>query len=53
MNLFDESLLRIHATGGGAYKYHDVFERELKGKNVKLVKHDEMESLVNGMAFLL
>jgi pantothenate kinase len=30
MKLFDSSLERIHATGGGAYKYQDVFERELK-----------------------
>ena len=31
----------IHATGGGAYKYADLFEREFEGQ-VKLNKYDEM-----------
>jgi pantothenate kinase len=26
--LIDKSTEHIHATGGGAYKYHDLFERE-------------------------
>ena len=30
-----------------------MFESELKNHNVEFIKHDEMESLVNGMAFLL
>ena len=28
LNLIDESLERVHATGGGAYKYSDLFEKE-------------------------
>jgi len=46
----DESV--IHATGGGAYKYHDLFQKEFEGK-VKMCKHDEMQSLVDGMSFVL
>ena len=42
----------IHATGGGAYKYHDLFQSEFEGQ-VQLKKYDEMKSLVNGMTFLL
>ena len=42
----------MHATGGGAYKYQDLFEQEFEGK-VKLRKHDEMQSLVDGMTFVL
>jgi pantothenate kinase len=42
----------IHATGGGAYKYADLFEKEFEGK-VKLNKYDEMQSLVDGMIFVL
>jgi len=42
----------LHATGGGAYKYADLFEKEFKG-HVKLRKHDEISSLVNGMNFVL
>ena len=42
----------IHATGGGAYKYHDMFEEEFVNNGVKVLKHDEMSSLVNGMSFL-
>lgn len=49
----DPSLERIHATGGGAYKYQDVFEREFGHLGIQLQKHDEMESMVNGMAFIL
>ena len=42
----------IHATGGGAYKYSDLFEKEFDGR-VKLSKYDEMQSLVDGMIFVL
>lgn len=42
----------IHATGGGAYKYNDLFETSFGGQ-VKLQKHDEISSLVNGMSFVL
>ena len=30
-----------------------MFEQELKGLKIEVKKHDEMESMVNGMAFLL
>ena len=48
-NLVDKT---IHATGGGAYKYNDLFEHEFVNNEVKVKKHDEMSSLVNGMTFL-
>jgi len=43
----------IHATGGGAHKYADIFEREFVQKGVQVHKHDEMASMVNGLAFVL
>lgn len=51
--LVDENTRWIHATGGGAYKYNDLFEKEFGPMGVTLKKHDEMESLVNGMSFIL
>ncbi len=30
LNLIDASLERVHATGGGAYKYSKLFESEFK-----------------------
>lgn len=27
--LIDEQTIRIHGTGGGVYKYHDLFEKEI------------------------
>ena len=51
--MIDPSLERIHATGGGAYKYQTLFENEFGRQGVQLMKHDEMESMVNGMAFVL
>ena len=50
-NISDNNAI-IHATGGGAYKYADLFEKEFEGK-VKLNKYDEMQSLVDGMIFVL
>lgn len=44
---------RIHATGGGAYKYTDLFEQEFTQRGVQVLKHDEMASLVNGLSFVL
>lgn len=38
------------ATGGGAYKYADVFKERL---GVSLEKEDEMDCLVAGANFLL
>eukprot|EP01028_Stygiella_incarcerata_P004428 TRINITY_DN1971_c0_g1_i1.p1 TRINITY_DN1971_c0_g1~~TRINITY_DN1971_c0_g1_i1.p1 ORF type:complete len:421 (+),score=64.94 TRINITY_DN1971_c0_g1_i1:204-1466(+) len=40
----------VHGTGGGIFKYKKIFEEDL---GVKVVKHDEMESLVSGSVFLL
>ncbi|CDW79019.1 UNKNOWN [Stylonychia lemnae] len=51
--LIDKDSQHIHATGGGAYKYNDLFEEEFGQMGVQLKKHDEMESLVNGMSFIL
>jgi pantothenate kinase len=42
----------IHATGGGAYKYSEMIEHQFGG-HVKLRKYDEMQSLVDGMTFVL
>ena len=49
----DPSIERIHATGGGAYKYQELFENEFGKQGIQIMKHDEMESLVNGMAFVI
>lgn len=45
-------LIRFHekATGGGAYKFADVFKERL---GVSLDKEDEMDCLVAGANFLL
>ena len=43
----------IHATGGGAHKYADIFDREFSQRGVQVHKHDEMASMVNGLAFTL
>jgi type II pantothenate kinase len=51
--LVDSNTLQIHATGGGAYKYNDLMEKELTPLGIQIKKHDEMESLVNGMSFIL
>ncbi|GIL89535.1 hypothetical protein Vretimale_1901 [Volvox reticuliferus] len=42
--------MRVKATGGGAYKYADVFKERL---GVVLEKEDEMACLVSGCNFLL
>lgn len=52
-NLIDRTTERIHATGGGAFKYEELFAQEFGGTGVELVKHDEIASLANGMAFVL
>ena len=44
---------RIHATGGGAYKYTELFEQEFTQRGVQVLKHDEMASLVHGLSFVL
>lgn len=40
----------LQATGGGAYKFADLFKEKL---SVSLDKEDEMECLVTGANFLL
>ena len=40
----------IRMTGGGAYKYTELFEKEL---GLKICKEDEMECLIKGSNFLL
>lgn len=42
--------IRGKATGGGAYKYADLFKERL---GVSLEKEDEMDCLVAGANFLL
>ena len=42
--------LTIKATGGGSHKYQQIIEQRLK---VKIIKEDEMESLINGLNFLV
>ena len=44
---------QVHATGGGAYKYADQMEQTFGPMGVKIYKHDEMLSLVNGLTFIL
>ncbi|KAJ3374363.1 Pantothenate kinase 4 [Allomyces arbusculus] len=48
--LLEDDVPVVHATGGGAHKFHAQLEREL---GVTVVKHDEMECLVQGLNFLL
>lgn len=40
----------VAATGGGSYKYHDLFKTEL---GLEWTHVDEMEALIVGLAFLL
>jgi len=42
----------VHATGGGAFKYNAQFEQEF-GECLLMKKYDEMQSLVEGMHFVL
>ncbi len=41
--------LCVVATGGGAYKYYDKLKETL---NVNIMREDEMECLITGMAYL-
>jgi pantothenate kinase len=43
-------VLQFRATGGGAYKFAELFQARL---GVRLKKEDEMSCLVNGCNFLL
>jgi len=43
----------VHATGGGAHKYSELFDTEFTRMGVQVHKHDEMASMVNGLAFVL
>jgi len=47
---FHLNIKEMGATGGGAHKYADVWEREL---GINLAKQDEMDSLVAGMQFVM
>jgi len=49
-NQLNANIVEMGATGGGAHKYADMWEKNL-GINMK--KIDEMESLVAGMQFVL
>ncbi|KAL3770974.1 hypothetical protein ACHAW5_000376 [Stephanodiscus triporus] len=49
-NDFHLSIKEIGATGGGAHKYANDWEREL---GIMLTKQDEMDSLVAGMQFVM
>ncbi|XP_014240885.1 pantothenate kinase 3 isoform X2 [Cimex lectularius] len=39
----------VCATGGGAYKFEDIFASEV---NMRLAKFDELDSLISGMLFV-
>ncbi|KAL7445646.1 hypothetical protein ACHAXH_009559 [Discostella pseudostelligera] len=47
---FHLNIKKIGATGGGAHKYANDWEREL---GIELAKQDEMDSLVAGMQFVM
>ena len=49
-NDFHLNIKEIGATGGGAHKYANDWEREL---GINLTKQDEMDSLVAGMQFVM
>ena len=49
-NDFHLNIKEIGATGGGAHKYHDDWDREL---GIIMAKQDEMDSLVAGMQFVM
>ena len=44
------NVMEMGATGGGAHKFADVWD---KGLGIKMVKQDELDSLVAGMQFVL
>ncbi len=39
----------INLTGGGAYKYNDILKKNFE---MELIKHDELQSLINGYQFM-
>lgn len=41
--------VKIMATGGGAYKFHDLFKEQL---GVEVEREDEMECLITGLNFI-
>mmetsp|Transcript_14673 Transcript_14673/g.31307 ORF Transcript_14673/g.31307 Transcript_14673/m.31307 type:complete len:680 (+) Transcript_14673:157-2196(+) len=49
-NDFHLNIKEIGATGGGAHKFANDWEREL---GIKMAKQDEMDSLVAGMQFVM
>ncbi|KAL3784130.1 hypothetical protein HJC23_005788 [Cyclotella cryptica] len=50
INNFHQNIKEIGATGGGAHKYADDWDKAL---GIKMAKQDEMDSLVAGMQFVL
>ncbi|XP_019059320.1 PREDICTED: pantothenate kinase 1 [Tarenaya hassleriana] len=46
----DKTFVKVHATGGGAYKFADLFKEKL---GILFDKEDEMHCLVGGANFLL
>jgi pantothenate kinase len=47
---FGKEALNINATGGGAFKHADLIKEKTK---INFIQRDEMESLVQGLNFLL
>ncbi|ACI64910.1 predicted protein, partial [Thalassiosira pseudonana CCMP1335] len=50
INNFHKNIKEIGATGGGAHKYANEWERDL---GIGMAKQDEMDSLVAGMQFVM
>ena len=44
---------KLHATGGGAHKYTELFDQKFVQRGIQVNKHDEMASLVKGLSFVL
>lgn len=50
-NIWSPDITQIHGTGGGSFKYKELIEQKLEG--AKVVNHDEIKSLVDGMSFVI
>eukprot|EP00121_Abeoforma_whisleri_P003792 Awhi_evm1s3414 len=49
-NQLCKRMKQLYATGGGANKYKDLFQNEL---GVEFIQHDELDTIVHGMVFLM
>lgn len=49
--IWNSEIKQIHATGGGSYKYKNLFVEKFPEST--LVHHDEIKSLVDGMSFVV